>query len=74
MSPQLYNDLTFVRGFTRANGDTYQKHITIILEKELNNEQREVILATTNIENSLNLLTKYEIDYSHDFSGPDPPQ
>ena len=73
MSPELYNNLTFVRGFTNANGDTYQKHITLILEKHLNNEQREEILATTNIENALNLLTKYGIDYNHDFSGLDPP-
>ena len=35
MSPQLYNELTFVRGFTNINGDTYQKHITIYKDYNL---------------------------------------
>ena len=32
MSPDLYFSLCNVRGFTDMNGDTYQKHIILILE------------------------------------------
>ena len=66
MSPELYDRLTYVRGFTTANGKSYQEHITIILDKNLNNEQKTNILNTNDITNALNLLNDYEIKYSHD--------
>ena len=50
--------------FTKVNGDTYQKYITIILNDELNKNQKENILNSNNIEESLKLLDIYKINYS----------
>ena len=35
MSPDLYETLTMVNGFTNLNGKTYQEHIIKILGKQL---------------------------------------
>ena len=65
MSPELYNNLTYVHGFIDKNGKTYQEHITIIFEDNLTNNQKEEILATKEIPNALNLLHIYDIKYTH---------
>jgi len=62
MSPDLYYSLTNVSGFTDMNGDTYQKHIIIILGDFLSNEVKEKILKTTNIEEALALIN---VPYTH---------
>ncbi len=64
MSPQLYNQLTFVNGFTNLNGDSYQKHIIIALGKYLSDAVKENILKTKNIEDALKLIN---ISYTHDY-------
>lgn len=64
MPPQLYNNLINVRGFTDKNGDTYQKHIIIILGKYLSDKVKEKILTTDNIEDALKLI---DIPYSHQY-------
>ena len=64
MSPDLYNSLTNVHGFTDMNGETYQKHIIIILGEFLSNEVKEKILNTDNIEEALKLIN---VPYTHEY-------
>lgn len=66
MSPELYDRLTYVRGFTTANGKSYQEHINIIFHDILTNEQKCAILQINNIENALSKLNEYNIEYSHE--------
>ena len=64
MSPDLYNSLINIRGFTDMNGETYQKHIIIILGEFLSNEVKEKILKTDNIDEALKLIN---ISYTHEY-------
>ena len=62
MSPDLYFSLCQVRGFTDMNGDTYQKHIIIILGDYLSEDIKEKILKSESVEEALNLIN---IPYTH---------
>ena len=62
MSPDLYFSLCQVRGFTTMNGDTYQKHIIIILGDYLSEDIKEKILKSESVEEALNLIN---IPYTH---------
>ena len=62
MSPELYNSLLNVSGFTILNGNTYQKHIILTLGKYLSEEIKKKILNSNNIEQALELIN---IPYTH---------
>jgi len=68
MHPNVFKQLSNVEGFSNVNGDTYQKYITIILDKSLNNKQKEEILNCNTVENALNLLTNFNIPYSSEMT------
>ena len=63
MSPDLYFSLCNVRGFTDMNGDTYQKHIILILGDSLSVEIKEKIMNTESIEEALELI---DIPFTHE--------
>ena len=46
MHPNLFVQLSFVRGFNGMNGDTYQDHIVLVLGEILTDSQKKTILAT----------------------------
>ena len=56
MSPDLFNSLCNVRGFTSCNGETYKEHIIIIFEKLLDEETRLKIIDAKNDEEALKLI------------------
>jgi hypothetical protein len=62
MSPDLYFSLCQVRGFTDMNGDTYQKHIILILGDSLSSETKEKIMNSQSVEEALKLI---DIPYTH---------
>ena len=64
MSPELYNSLSNVSGFTTLNGKTYQEHIVLILGKYLSKKIKKKILNSNNIEQALELIN---IPYSHQY-------
>ena len=66
MPPELYNSLKNVHVFTDINGETYQKHIIIILGKYLSDKNKENILKTNSIIEALKLIN---IPYTHTYSG-----
>ena len=53
MNPELFYSLCNVRGFNEMNGETYQEHITIILDKYLTEDVKEKILASETVEEAL---------------------
>ena len=50
--------------FAKINGDTYQKYITIILDKKLTEEQKQEIIKSKTDEDALKLLDTFKISYS----------
>ena len=68
MHPNVFKQLSNVEGFSNVNGDTYQKYITIILDKSLNDKQKEEILNCKTDENALKLLTNFNIPYSSEMT------
>lgn len=68
MHPNLFVQLSFVRGFNGMNGDTYQDHILIVLEELLNEEQKKTIRTTRTPDDALKALTDMGIHYTHEFS------
>ena len=69
MSPELFNNLSFVRGFNTLNGKNYQEHICIIMEDKLDNNQKNKIHECQTEEDALKYLSTI-IDFTHntDFS------
>jgi mannitol/fructose-specific phosphotransferase system IIA component (Ntr-type) len=68
MHPSVFKQLSKVGGFSNVNGDTYQKHITIILDKSLNDKQIEEILNCKTDEEALELLKTFKIPYSSEMT------
>ena len=68
MKEEMFNQLSFVAGFNRLNGDTYQQHITIIFKDKLNETQKNTILNQVSGKDALNLLTTFNISYKHNSS------
>ena len=65
MSPELYEQLKFVRGFTDINGDSYMKHIVMILKEVLTDELKQLILKQTSDQDALAILKDHSISYTH---------
>lgn len=68
MSPDLYNTLTMVNGFTNRNGNTYQEHIIKTLNNQLNKDIKEEIIKTTTSKDALNILENNNIEYTHNYN------
>ena len=64
MSPELFSQLSNVRGFTNMNGSNYQEHINMIFDNRLNQEDKNNIL-TMNIENALSYIEDLGITFTH---------
>lgn len=64
MSPELYYSLCNVHGFTEMNGDTYQKHIILILGNFLSEEIKTKILDCKSIDETLKLIN---IPFTHNY-------
>jgi hypothetical protein len=66
MTPDMFGNLSNVRGFNEMNGYTYQEYIVKqlpILPKEL----EEKILKTETIDDALDILLMNNMSYTHDF-------
>lgn len=57
MSPELFSQLSNVKGFNNMNGNNYQQYINIIFENKLNEKYKNNIL-NLNIDNAL-LYTRF---------------
>lgn len=68
MSPDLYNTLTMVSGFTNRNGNTYQEHIIKTLNNQLNKDIKEQIIKTATSKDALNILENNNIEYTHNYN------
>lgn len=68
MSPDLYNTLTMVNGFTNRNGNTYQEHIIKTLNNQINKDIKEEIIKTTTSKDALNILENNNIEYTHNYN------
>jgi hypothetical protein len=68
MSPDLYNTLTMVSGFTNRNGNTYQEHIIKTLNNQINKDIKEEIIKTTTSKDALNILENNNIEYTHNYN------
>lgn len=68
MHPNLFVQLSFVRGFNGMNGDTYQDHIVLVLGEILTDGQKEAILATRTPDDALVALENMGINYTHTFN------
>ena len=67
MSPELFNNLSYVQGFNNLNGKTYQDHIVIILGEILSDEYKEEILKATTPSQALAILDTAGIKYTHSY-------
>lgn len=68
MKEEMFNQLSFVTGFNRLNGDTYQQHITIIFKDKLNENQKNTILNQVSGKDALKILNQFNINYTHKYS------
>jgi hypothetical protein len=68
MHPNLFVQLSFVRGFNGMNGDTYQDHIVLVLGEILTDSQKEAILASRTPDDALVALENMGINYTHTFN------
>jgi hypothetical protein len=68
MHPNLFVQLSFVRGFNGMNGDTYQDHIVLVLGEILTDSQKKTILATRTPDDALVALENMGINYTHTFN------
>lgn len=68
MSPELYDILIMVSGFTKCNGKTYQEHIIKTLKNKLTKDIKEEIIKTTTSNDALSVLQKNNIEYTHDYN------
>jgi hypothetical protein len=68
MAPELFESLSFVQGFNRLNGKTYQQHITMALS--ISSDLREQIHQETDYDKLMELLKNngYNITHSMDFN------
>ena len=64
MSPNIFHDLTQVRGFTEMNGKTYAKHICIIFDSQLTEDQKEKIKSKVTTQAALDYLRTL-VKYTH---------
>jgi len=62
MPPKLYQELKYNEN---GNCETYQEHITIIMEDKLKPHQKEEILNSVDPNVALMKLTYWGINYSH---------
>ena len=65
MSPELYEQLKHVNGFTDMNGDSYVKHIVMIMKELLTDELKQIILEQNGAQEALVILNDYSISYTH---------
>ena len=66
MHPNLFAQLSFVRGFNEMNGETYQSHILMVLEDRLTADDKLIIMVTRTPEDALEAVTKLGIEYTHE--------
>lgn len=66
MSPALFDRLCNVMGFNDHNGNTYQEHILIIFPN-LDENTKNLILNTPDIDESLKVLNDNGINYTHEY-------
>ena len=66
MHPDSFEKLKNVSGFIKLNGNNYQEHICIILNKYLSIDQKKYIREKKNIYEALAYL-KTIINFTHEF-------
>jgi len=66
MHPNMFVQLSLVRGFNEMNGESYQAYILREMNQRLSAEDKIVIMATRSPEDALEALTKMGIEFSHD--------
>lgn len=72
MSPQLFNQLCNVDGFTDHNGTNYTNHILIMVNNsiyKLTDIQKEIILKSETPGKALSKLEEFGIIYTHIYFG-----
>jgi hypothetical protein len=71
MSPDLFNQLTCVQGFTNLNGKNYVEHILMVLKDVLTEEcKKELNGVVSDLDissKSIDILKKYNIDFTHKY-------
>ena len=67
MTPDRFEDLKSVNGFTEMNGRTYSQHICLIFKEKLTEAQEIKILTESNNEKALEYLKKI-VNFTHQYS------
>lgn len=66
MHPDLFLQLSCVRGFNSMNGENYQDHILRVFKERLSGEDKIVIMSMQTPEDALEALKKMGIQYTHE--------
>lgn len=66
MSPEIFDGLKQVNGFTNFNGKTYTEHICIIFNEILSEDQKKTIMsmATSKAQEYLKTIVNYTTSYN----------
>jgi hypothetical protein len=67
MSPELFNQLSCVRGFNNLNGQTYPDHVILILSEILTSSQKDEVKKCENEQDVLDYLKNQMIEVTHNF-------
>lgn len=67
MTPELFQQLSNVRGFNNLNGVTYQDHIIIIFSDSLTSSQKDEVKKCENELDALDYLKNQLIDLTHNY-------
>lgn len=65
MTPDLFNQLCYVSGFNRMNGNTYQEHIEKIFGHLLNDTEIVRIRVSKDSDEALDALKQIGISFTH---------
>ena len=65
MTPDLFNQLCYVSGFNRMNGNTYQEHIEKIFGDLLNDNEIVKIRGSKDSDEALDILKNLGVTYTH---------
>ena len=68
MSPELFEDLSFISQFNKLNGETYQEYICIRFEKLLSDDEKYKIKHFKKTEETLEYLNNI-IKFNHEYIG-----
>ena len=66
MTPELFEQLTYVYGFEKMNGKNYMEHITIT-RPDIPDDVQKQILTCSDPEKALEILSDNNIPYTHEY-------